>query len=132
MKTYGLSKKERLKNKPLIKALFESGEHLTISPIKFLWLRTEFQEPYPAQVIFAVPTKTFRKAFERNKIKRLLREAYRLHKPEIYKIFNSDESQYALGLIFISRKKVTFEVICKSLELFINHLKENKAFSTRE
>ena len=73
-------KHQKLKSRKDIKALFEEGKTVTKYPVKLLWLPLGQQE---TKAGFAVAKRNFKSAVTRNKIKRLMREAYRLQKQEI-------------------------------------------------
>jgi ribonuclease P protein component len=59
---------------------------------------------YPAQAAFSVPKRYFKKATDRNTIKRHLREAYRKHKLPLYQKLVDNKHQLALMLIFKGRE----------------------------
>ena len=71
------NKEERLKKKKLISQLFNEGKSITIFPVKLVYLETEHEGHYKVQAGVSVAKRNFKKAVDRNKIKRLLREAYR-------------------------------------------------------
>ena len=78
---YTFPKQERLKSRKAIATLFEQADHVFQYPFKILYLKKEEpSEAYP-QVLVSVSKRNFKKAVERNRIKRLVREAYRLQKP---------------------------------------------------
>ena len=67
-------KQEKLKKSKLIEQLFAQGKSLTIFPIKLIYLEINHNSPYKIQAGVTVSKRNFRKAVDRNRIKRLLRE----------------------------------------------------------
>jgi ribonuclease P protein component len=94
-------KEERLCSKKIIDKLFLSGESILSFPVKIVFLWVDVPSKYPAQVGFSVGKKSFKKAVDRNLIKRRMREAYRLNKNELYRGLN--KKQLALFFIFIGK-----------------------------
>tara|TARA_B110000003_G_C16419872_1_gene445790 strand:+ start:80 stop:433 length:354 start_codon:yes stop_codon:yes gene_type:complete len=102
-------KQQRLKSKKDIKMLFEEGKTVTKYPIKLLWLPLGQQE---TKAGFAVAKRNFRSAVTRNKIKRLMREAYRLQKQEIQ---GKEKKTFTLLFIYIGKEVAGFKTIDSSL-----------------
>jgi ribonuclease P protein component len=75
-----LGKNERLKSRKALDVLFQKGNRFTVSPIRVFWNKTE--EP-GIRVGVGVSAKHFKKAVDRNRIKRQLRESYRLQKSAV-------------------------------------------------
>ena len=71
---FTLGKEERLKSRKLIGRLYTEGETIKKFPLRMVYLQTEHTSNYPAQVGVSVPKRLFKKAVDRNRIKRLLRE----------------------------------------------------------
>jgi ribonuclease P protein component len=101
-KTY--RKAEHLCSRNLITTLFEKGRALYYSPFKVLWLDTEFPISVPAQLLPTVPKRNLRKAWQRNLMKRLIREAYRQNKAPFYDVLQLKQKQCALAIIFTGKK----------------------------
>ena len=80
MVSYTLSKKTILKNTSSLDAVFSSGKKLTVSTTSLYYLKRESKKDF--RVAFTVGKKTHKLAVNRNKIKRLMREAFRLNIPE--------------------------------------------------
>jgi ribonuclease P protein component len=78
---YTLCADERLKREQHIEALFRTGKALSVFPLRMIWRLAEANEAYPIRAGFSAPKKKFKKAVDRNRIKRLMREAWRLQKP---------------------------------------------------
>jgi len=79
--------------------------------MKVLVLRSVSQAPSVVKVLITVPKKYFRQATDRNRMKRLLREAYRLKKQVLIKNLNLSDFEYTLALIFTGERMVEFKVI---------------------
>jgi ribonuclease P protein component len=73
------TKSERLCSKILIDQLFEKGSSFKNFPFKVIWLETP-EVTEPLQVVISVPKRVFKRAVDRNKVKRRIREAYRKNK----------------------------------------------------
>ncbi len=105
---FSFPKKEKLTNKKLFEALFTEGKNLREFPIKLIYLKTDFKEKVPIKVAVVAPKKRFKTAVQRNRIKRLLREAYRLNKPLI---FNNIEGNYAFIFLYLGKKTPSFDEV---------------------
>ena len=77
---YTFKKEERLCNKKLIDELFHNGSSFLCYPFKASWMLADVAQPFQAQIIFSVSKKRFKRAVDRNRIKRINREVYRLNK----------------------------------------------------
>jgi ribonuclease P protein component len=95
-----LCKDERLSRELLLDKLFKEGKSVSQDGFTLVYLRAELPAFYPAQAAFSVPKRYFRKATDRNTIKRQLREAYRHHKLPLYQKLVDGKYQLALMLIF--------------------------------
>ena len=108
---YTFPKKEKLKSRKLIDQLFAQGKSVSNYPIKLIYLRTELPENVKIQAGVAVAKKNFKSAVKRNRIKRLLREAYRLNK---HHIFNNSEGSFAFLFLYLGKEIPSFLVIEKA------------------
>ena len=79
-----LGKLERLKSKKLIEKLYQDGNSVKSFPLRMMYLQTAHTSDFPAQVGVSVAKRNFKLAVDRNRIKRLMREAYRLQKEIVY------------------------------------------------
>ena len=86
-KLYSFPKKEKLTSKIIIDRLFKDGQSRFKYPFRILFLSDEvYSEPFP-QLVISVSKRNFKRAVNRNRIKRLIREAYRLQKHELVSLF---------------------------------------------
>jgi ribonuclease P protein component len=102
-------KGERLCSKKIIDRLFAEGKPVFAFPLKIVYLETGLTAEIPAQAGFAVSKKNFKRAVQRNQIKRRMREAYRLNKQPFY--IDLNEKQVAVFIVFTGRKITDYAVI---------------------
>lgn len=121
---FTLGKPEKLKSRKLIATLFEEGDTIKKYPLTIRFLQISHTSNFPAQVAFSVPKRKFKKAVDRNRIKRLLREAYRREKPMLY---DAISEPYVLMITYIGNEELPYSDIEKKmkklLENFINEIK---------
>lgn len=110
-------RKERLKSKKLIERLFVEGTSINAYPLKLIYLKAPLSEDVFFQVAAVAPKKNFKAAVQRNRIKRLIREAYRLNK---HFIFNNTEAQYALVILYLGKEIPTFSQVEKGVSLLLS------------
>ena len=111
-KSFSFSKSEKLKSKKLIEKLFVEGKNVTNFPLKLIYVHNGTEKDVPIKAGVTVPKRRFKKAVDRNRIKRLLREAYRLNK---HIIFNNIEGNYALLILYLGNEMPSYEHIEKSM-----------------
>jgi ribonuclease P protein component len=111
---FNYSKKDKLKSKKLIEQLFTEGKAVTAYPLRLVYLKTNFEDKSILKTGVSVSKRLHKTAVARNRIKRLLREVYRLNKP-LY--FNNSSASYSFMILYLSKDGTTFEVLNKSMKL---------------
>ena len=110
------SKKEKLKSKKLIDQLFTVGQSVSAFPLRLVYLSTPLEDDVVAKTGVSVSKRNFKTAVDRNRIKRLMREAYRLNKAAF---FNNLSTQHAFMILYIGKDKPKFaEIETKMKTLF--------------
>ena len=107
------TKEERLCSKRKIDSLFHSGSSFIVYPFRAVYLVGPDQEnPTPAQVIISVSKRRFKHTHERNRIKRLMREAYRLQKQEfLYQDLNKLSMHLNLAIQYVGKEELSYEFL---------------------
>ena len=80
MGNFRFRKEERLNRKKVIEELFEKGSSYSVFPIKVIYLPHPDETQTIHQVLITAPARNFKRAVDRNTLKRRMREGYRLHK----------------------------------------------------
>lgn len=118
------SKNERLRSRKLIEKIIAEGKSISVNPFRMSWTITQLDTTFPAQLAIAVPKRYFKKAVDRNRIKRLIREVYRKNKSGIYSLLRSKEIQCAMLLVFSGRKVPGYEEVEKKILLTLQKFEE--------
>jgi len=110
VKQYTLPKSERLYLRNAISELFAKGSSFTVFPYRITYCVLPEEDPQEARVaIMAVaPKKRFKHAVDRNHVKRLTREAYRLAKPELIEKCEKAGKKLAFAMIYCDNKFIDF------------------------
>lgn len=119
--TYTLKKSEILSHTKSIEYLFKENSIVKSFPLILLYhnIKSELNQ---TKVLFSVSKKKFKKATDRNRIKRLLRENYRLLKIELNKTLPSGKN--SIALIYVGNELPTFKDVEKSTLSLIQKLSE--------
>ena len=109
------SKKERLCSKKDIKELFNEGSSFFLPPFKIISLyKNSSENCFLNQILISVPKRNFKKAVDRNNIKRLIRESYRLNKTLLSSVYNKKE--LSIAFIYIGKRKYNYHIIESKLK----------------
>jgi ribonuclease P protein component len=120
---YTLKKEERLCNKRLIDGLFHNGSSFLCYPYKASWMLADARQPFPAQVLFSVAKKRFKRAVDRNRIKRISREVYRLNKQaHLYDQLNAGEKKIIISLAYIGKELPEYKFAEKKMLKLLKQL----------
>lgn len=107
-------------------SIFEGGKQEKVYPFLLRYLTVNLKTNTRFQIVIAVPKRKFKKAVDRNKIKRLIREAVRKKKYIIENSMTDDEPQLALFLIYTSNQEETYQRIIDKIEALFLRLVESK------
>jgi len=120
-KEFSYNKEEKLKGKKHLDRLFKSGKSFTVFPVKVFFVFGGEQDNIIKTGV-GVSSRHFKKAVHRNRIKRLLREAYRTEKLPLHTSLNKTEKKLAVFLLFIDKAMPEHALIKQKMQLCIQRL----------
>jgi ribonuclease P protein component len=101
MRRFTFTKDERLSKEKTIKELFEKGSSFYLYPFKVIHIPNPDKGAYAInQVLISVSSRQFKRAVDRNKIKRRIREAYRLQK----EVLNTKSEKVIFTFIYTAKE----------------------------
>ena len=111
------NKEEKLKKKTLIAELFAGGKSISVFPLKMIYLETDHDSAYKIQAGVSVSKRNFKKAVQRNRIKRLMRESYRKNK---FLIYNSEDTKkHIFMFIYQGKNEVSYQFMEEKMVLLL-------------
>jgi len=122
MPDFRLRQSERLKKRKAIQLLFGRGNSVFAYPVRLQWLLLDRDGLSSARAGFSVPRKKFKRAVDRNRIKRRMREAYRLRKEIILSLDIPEEKQLAMMLVYTHDEILPFDTIQKGMNKCLKKL----------
>jgi ribonuclease P protein component len=105
--TFSYNKFEKLKSRKQIELLFAKGKSISAFPVKVFYLPVENTPMHPVKVGVGVSARNFKKAVDRNTIKRRMREAYRLHKLPLHEHLVAQQKSVAVFILWIDKQMPT-------------------------
>lgn len=106
---FTLGKEERLRSNLAIQELLKQGKSVYSFPLKIYWdFAPDLHQKYPARAAVIVPKRKFRRAVDRNLMKRRLREAYRLNKSILYEPLEERHQKIRLIILLLSDEFIPY------------------------
>ena len=122
---YTLKKTERLKSRKSIERLFREGKSFSVFPFKIFYLTSPAPDasgPTPLQAGFGVSARLFRKAVDRNRIKRLSREAWRLQRHPLSDHLGKKGLSLAVFLIYTGKQLPDYPLVTQKIGVALQKL----------
>ena len=120
-KAFSYNKTEKLKSRKQLDILFAKGKSFTVFPVKVWYAYAEEQDNILKTGV-GVSSRNFKKAVHRNRVKRLLREAYRTEKQPLQTYLNNTEKKLAVFLLFVDKALPAYNLVKEKTGLCIQRL----------
>jgi len=127
MRMFGINIEEKLKSRKLIESLFMDSNGFLHYPFKInykIFQQTEDID-FPAKFTVSVSKKRFKRAVDRNNIKRKIREAFRKNKHLLYENLKKSGLKINFIIIYISSENLDYVTIEKELVQMLIKLNEH-------
>ena len=102
--------------------LFRDGASRSKYPVKLIYLLSAAPLTFPAQVMFVVPKRIFKRAHDRNLIRRRMREVYRLNKQELYQKLGN--VRVLIALVYYSKKSEPYDQLKRAISSLLKEISE--------
>jgi ribonuclease P protein component len=116
------SKPEHLCGEKRITRLFTQGEAFIAYPLRVVFVIEPIRDSVPSSVLVSVPKKRFKRAVKRNRLKRLMREAYRLNKTSLIEKLEEKQLQVHIAFNYVSDDELDFATVEKKMKLSLQKL----------
>lgn len=119
------NKNEKLKSRKTIELIFENGKSIKLFPIKIYYNIIPGNETFSIKAGVTVSKRNFKLAVTRNRIKRLMREAYRLNKNILHNALNDKNINLNIMIVYSYNQVETFNNIDKKIKQLFTKLSNN-------
>jgi len=119
---YTFPKSQRLTGKKEIDTVYKEGQTLKKFPFVVKYVRNVEMEDESLKALFAVPKRRISKATSRNKVRRKLKEAYRLHKHSLEKVLEDSNQKMALFFVYTGKENANYALLEEKIQLILNEL----------
>jgi ribonuclease P protein component len=122
-KRFGFGRKEKLKSRKKIEELFLNGKNFSVFPLRVTYQLLPSEETI-VQVGVTAGKKYFKKAVDRNRIKRLIREAYRLQKNDLIEVLKQKKLKGFLFFMYTDKTIASFSTIKEAMNKALKRLEK--------
>jgi len=118
------AKAEHLCGDKRITKLFTRGDAFIAYPLRVVYLIEPRNDMEAASIMVSVPKKRFKRAVKRNRLKRLMRESYRLNKQELIEALDDKQLQIHVAFNYVSDDVLDFGSVEKKMKVALQRLKD--------
>ena len=117
-----LGKEYKLCSQKVIQTIFEEKKSVKQFPFVINYILTELPSSKSFQIVISAPKRIFRKAHDRNRIKRLCRETIRKNKYILEDYLTPKKKQIALFIVYTNKEELEYEILFKKTEQLFKKL----------
>lgn len=125
---FTFKKEERLCSRQLIDRLYNEGHRLMAFPYSVQWMvvndSPHASNPSLCQVLIVAPKRKFRHAVDRNRLRRLTRECYRLRKHSLYSFLEEKGISLIFSMVYIHNEIMTYEQLGHKMDKLLASLEK--------
>lgn len=122
MSQFGLPKSSRLYRRKQIEELFEQGEAQFAHPVRAVYRVNQLDDSEPVKAAFSVSKRNFKRAVDRNRYKRILREAYRLNCQKLKEAWRVEGKQLTVMFIYASKEQLSYQTVEQAMRKMLGEL----------
>ncbi len=112
---FRFTKQEKLTGETVVTELFLQGASFIAYPVRVVWSASKSEDSPSLKVLMSVPKKKLKHAVDRNRVKRLLREAYRLQKEELTILVAEQHLQVRMAFVWIPNEVLDYAKVEKKV-----------------
>ena len=112
---FSFGKEYKLCSHNQIDSLFKEGKKVKEYPLTIIYTYTEIDIPKSFQLLISVPKRLFKKAHDRNYIKRCIREVVRKNKQELETELETNNKKLIFAIVFTSKEQLAFSLLEQKL-----------------
>ena len=116
------SKHERIKSRIVLDEVYKNGELIKHFPYRLKYLSYKFEDEAKVKIVVSIPKRNVKKAVDRNRLRRQIKEAYRLNKSDLVTHFKEKEGGLALFLIYSGKENQPYDFLEKNLKVVLQQL----------
>ncbi len=121
---YSYNKSEKLKSRKALNELFTKGRSFSVFPVKVFYMPLPEAIADPVKAGVGVSARIFKKAVDRNRIKRLLRECYRLNKLSLHASIAKSGKKTAVFFLYIGREMPEYVFLNEKMQIILTKLEQ--------
>lgn len=121
---FTLPKEERLSRKRDVDQLFAKGRTFVAFPLRVIYLIVKEEFLVPSSFLVSVSKKRFKRAVDRNRVKRQMREAYRVRKHELLEVLTGSDRRIWIAFLYMDKEIYPQVKIEKAMEKAIQILRK--------